>query len=69
MDTLDIKAPAQARKDRVVPQGYTVFDELTALRQLMEFGRLDEAKQRFDRLLLHNEKALRGLDRCSAWSW
>jgi hypothetical protein len=60
MDTLDIKtiAPAQSRKNRVVPQGYNDRDELIAIRELLVLERVVEARQRLERLLT-------GLD--SAW--
>jgi hypothetical protein len=64
MDTLNIDAvtPSKSKQDRVVPQGYTVLDELTAVSELIGLGRGAEAKQRLDLLLNRNEDDLRRLD-------
>ena len=52
MDTIDAKAAAvEARKHRVIPQGYDETDELIAIRKLLSLGRVDEARQRLDLLL------------------
>ena len=52
MDTIDAKAAAvEARKHRVIPQGYDETDELIAIYTLLTLNRAAEAKQRLEILL------------------